>query len=52
MLGNEHKGSFSGKSENIKLLLKIVDVPFIPFKKRIMRLFREVQPASLRNVFC
>lgn len=33
MLGNEHKGTFSRKSKNIKLLLKIVDLLFIPLRK-------------------
>lgn len=33
MLGNEHKGAFSSKSKNIKLLLKIVDVLFTPLRK-------------------
>lgn len=40
----------SGKNKNIQLFLKIVAVPFTSLG-RIMRLFREVQPTSIRNVF-
>lgn len=33
MLGNEHEGTFSRKSKNIKSLLKIVGVLFTPIRK-------------------